>query len=220
VKKAEKEAKEKTYKCQCDTKFKHESANKKAHTIDEANMKAWAMAHKLECVLNKQAVETCKIPSLPVVKAPTLAPEVVAAKCTATIGLPPTNPCDKWREEHKANQEIAAALKGEVSFDANVVALSAQGKRTLDLVAQTLNKYTWMAVSIQAHSSASPGSGCNDLVNGRAKSTKDYLTKKGVANTMNIVKGTCGNKKAITISGQQSIDNPAGAGKPPAGCKA
>jgi len=122
--------------------------------------------------------------------------------------------------KHKANKEIAAALKGEVSFAPNVVVLSAQGKKTLDAVARTLNKYAWMSVSIQAHSSARPGSGCQGLVDGRAKSTKVYLAKQGVANSLSVVKGTCGKKRAINIGGQQSIDNPAGAGTPPAGCKA
>merc|ERR1711981_531794 len=46
------QAKKDTKKCQCDTKLQHADANKRGHANDAANTKAWAMAHKLECVLD------------------------------------------------------------------------------------------------------------------------------------------------------------------------
>jgi len=214
------QAKKDTETCLCDTKSKHEAANKKGHANDAANQKAWAMAHKLECVLDGKT--SCTIPPCPTVKAATLTAAVNGADCAAKKDdtAPPVDPCDKWKAERKANLEIQAALKASVGFAPDVTKLNDSGKKTLGEVAKTLNKYPWMAITIQAHSSASPGSGCQKLVDGRASSTKQFLASKGCKNKMNLLKGTCGVKRAITIGGQDSIMNAAGAGSPPAGCKA
>merc|ERR1711981_210107 len=75
------QAKKDTQKCHCDTKIKHAEAIKKGHANDEANKKAWAMAHKLECVLDGKT--SCTIPPCPTVKAATLAAGVNAADCSA-----------------------------------------------------------------------------------------------------------------------------------------
>merc|ERR1712139_174301 len=215
------QAKKDTQKCLCDTKSKHAEATKKGHANDAANQKAWAMAHKLECVLDGKT--SCSIPPCPMVKAAPLSPAAAAADCTAappTDALPPADPCKKWKEERKANLEIAAALKANVGFAPNVVTLNDDGKKTLTEVAHALNKYPWMAVNVQAHSSAPVGDSCNQLVKGRAESTKAFLAQMGVKNKMTVIKGTCTVKRAITIGGQDSIQNAAGAGSPPAGCKA
>merc|ERR1712072_618469 len=171
LKKVIEQAKKDTKKCQCDTKLKHAEANKKGHANDEANKKAWAMAHKLECVLDGKT--SCSIPPCPTVKAATLTAAVNGADCSASLApapapaLPPADPCKKWKEERKANLEIAAALKANVGFAPNVVTLNDSGKKTLTEVAKTLNKYPWMAVNVQAHSSAPVGDACNNLVKGR-----------------------------------------------------
>merc|ERR1711881_63944 len=191
-----------------------------------ANKKAWAMAHKLECVLDGKT--SCSNPPCPTVKAATLTAAVNGADCSASLApapapapaLPPADPCKKWKEERKANLEIAAALKANVGFAPNVVTLNDDGKKTLTEVAKTLNKYPWMAVNVQAHSSAPVGDACNKLVSGRAESTKAFLAQMGVKNKMTVIKGTCTVKRAITIGAQDSIQNGAGAGSPPAGCKA
>merc|ERR1712110_436125 len=201
LKKVIEQAKKDTKKCQCDTKLKHAAANKKA----------WAMAHKLECVLDGKT--SCTIPPCPQVKPATLTAAVNGADCSATVtpALPPTDPCKKWKEERKANLEIAAALKANVGFAANVVDLNADGKKTLTEVGKTLNKYPWMAVNIQAHSSAPVGDACDKLVKGRAESTKVFLTSQGVKNKMTVIKGTCTVKRAITIGAQDSIQSTVGA---------
>jgi len=218
LKKAIAEAKDKTHKCLCNIKMTHSVAFKNAGRNDAANLRTWTMAHRLECVLDEKKGD-CTIPALPKVSKPSTAPEVTSAKCTATVQpLPPVDKCQKWKEEHKANQEIAAALSASVGFAPDVTELNADGKRTLSKVADTLKKYAWMTVNVQAHSSASPGKGCQGLVDGRAKSTKEYLASQGVKNTMRLVAGTCGKKRAITIGAQTSVDNAQGAGKPPAGC--
>merc|ERR1712193_346521 len=209
------QAKKDTKKCQCDTKLKHAEANKKGHANDAANQKAWAMAHKLECVLDGKT--SCTIPPCPQVKAADCSAAPAPAPAPA---MPPADPCKKWKEERKANLEIAAALKANVGFAPNVVTLNDSGKKTLSEVAKTLNKYSWMAVNIQAHSSAPVGDSCNKLVNGRAESTKSFLAQMGVKNKMTVIKGTCTVKRAITIGAQDSIQNAAGAGSPPKGCTA
>merc|ERR1712093_446955 len=216
------QAKKDTHKCHCDTKKAHADANKKGHANDAANQKAWTMAHKLECVLDGKT--SCSIPACPTVKAATLTAAVNSADCsgdkTPIDMKPPVDPCKKWQEERKANLAIAAALKADVGFAPNVVTLNDSGKKTLGEVAKTLNKYPWMAVNVQAHSSASQGSGCEKLVQGRAESTKTFLASQGVKNKMTVVKGTCSIKRAITIGAQDSISNSGGAGAPPKGCSA
>merc|ERR1712080_431240 len=107
---------------------KHAEANKRGHANDAANKKAWAMAHQLECVLDGKT--SCSIPPCPTVKAATLTDAVTNAVCDASLApapapaLPPTDSCKKWKEERKANLEIAAALKANVGFAPNIVTLN------------------------------------------------------------------------------------------------
>merc|ERR1711959_489926 len=135
LKKVIEQAKKDTKKCECDTKLKHAEANKKGHANDAANQKAWAMAHKLECVLDGKT--SCTIPPCPQVKAATLTAAVNATDCSAAPApapapaMPPADPCKKWKEELKAN----------VGFAPNVVTLNDSGKKTLTEVANALNKY-------------------------------------------------------------------------------
>merc|ERR1712017_47185 len=224
LKKVIEQAKKDTKKCECDTKLKHAEAVKKGKANDAANQKAWTMAHKLECVLDGKT--SCTIPPCPQVKAATLTAAVNAADCSAAPApapapaMPPADPCKKWKEERKASLEIAAALKANVGFAPNVVTLNYSGKKTLTEVANALNKYPWMSVNVQAHSSAPVGDSCNKLVNGRAESTKTFLAQLGVKNKMTVIKGTCTVKRAITIGAQDTIQNAGGAGSPPKGCTA
>jgi len=214
-------AKEKK-ECECKVKSDHESTFAKHSASNAANQKAWIFACKVQCVLDRKS--SCKCSAAPMCKRPKVAPAVMEASCEKTkeepAPAPPADPCKKWKEERKANKEIAAHLKAEVGFGANVVALNSNGKKTLDGVAKTLKKYPWMSFHIQGHSSAPKGKFCTQLVQGRAESTKKYLTSQGVKNKMTVDNGTCAVKKAITIGAQDSIQNAAGAGSPPKGCTA
>merc|ERR1712072_1006499 len=140
-----------------------------------------------------------------------VAPAIMEASCEKTK---PADPCKKWKEERKANLEIAAHLKAEVGFGTNVVNLNSSVKKTLDGVAKTLKKYPWMSFHIQGHSSAPKGAPCDKLVMGRAESTKAYLASQGVKNKITVIKGTCSVKKAISIGAQDSVSNTGGAGAP------
>lgn len=92
--------------------------------------------------------------------------------------------------------------------------IKSAGKKTLDTVSTTLNKYPWMTITVTGHSSASPGKTCDDLTKGRVRAAGDYLKSKGVKNTMTSPKGQCGKIRAITIA------NAGGNAAPPANCKA
>merc|ERR1711924_484755 len=148
----------------CATFFTHgnyvsaKAAYEKASKNDAANEKAWNMAHKLECVLDGKT--SCQIPPVPVTKVPSVETSVKEVSCTASKKVDPVapaDPCVKYQEEKAANQKIAGALKAQVGFDDNSVALKSAGKKTLDEVAKVLNQYPWMAVNVQGHSSAPHG---------------------------------------------------------------
>merc|ERR1711964_641951 len=113
------------------------------------------------------SVRACK-PTLkkPTIKKPTLKP------------VAPVDPCKKWKAEHKANKEIAAALKAEVKFDGGATTLKPSGKTTLNAAAKILNKYPWMSITVEGHSDAPKGARCTALTIGRAKTTETYLKSK------------------------------------------
>merc|ERR1711871_1462737 len=147
-----------------------------------------------------------------------LAKGVSLAECKATIKrtikpVAPADPCKKWKAEHKANAEIAKALKAEVKFGGGSTKLEAQGKKTLDNVAKILNKYPWMTITVEGHSDAPKGARCTSLTVGRAQETEKYLKSKGVKNKMTRPIGKCGKKRAIEI-----IGNAAGRKAAPKGC--
>jgi len=56
-----------------------------------------------------------------------LAKGVSLAECSKVA---PADPCKKWKAEHKANAEIAKALKAEVKFGGGSTKLKDQGKKT------------------------------------------------------------------------------------------
>merc|ERR1711871_1054699 len=147
-----------------------------------------------------------------------LAKGVSLAECKATIKptikpVAPADPCKKWKAEHKANAEIAKALKAEVKFGGGSTKLKDQGKKTLDNVAKILNKYPWMTITVEGHSDAPKGARCTALTIGRAAETEKYLKSKGVKNKMTRPIGKCGKKRAIEI-----IGNAAGRKAAPKGC--
>merc|ERR1711934_84143 len=139
-----------------------------------------------------------------------LAKGVSLAECSKVA---PADPCKKWKAEHKANAEIAKALKAEVKFGGGSTKLKDQGKKTLDNVAKILNKYPWMTITVEGHSDAPKGARCTALTIGRAAETEKYLKSKGVKNKMTRPIGKCGKKRAIEI-----IGNAAGRKAAPKGC--
>jgi outer membrane protein OmpA-like peptidoglycan-associated protein len=136
-----------------------------------------------------------------------------SATKTTTSKVAPADPCKKWKAEHKANAEIAKALKAEVKFGGGSTKLKDQGKKTLDNVAKILNKYPWMTITVEGHSDAPKGARCTALTIGRAAETEKYLKSKGVKNKMTRPIGKCGKKRAIEI-----IGNAAGRKAAPKGC--
>lgn len=125
---------------------------------------------------------------------------------------PPSNPCAKWKAEHAANAAIARALVAKVSFDPNQWTFRPRGKQTLQRVANILNRYEWMSINVQGHSSAR-GYHCRRLTRNRAQASMNFLKSKGVRNRMRTLTGACGEIMAITIS------NGGGQKAPPRGCR-
>merc|ERR1712193_112809 len=188
--------------CLCKTKADHAAAFKKANQNDAANKAAWTKAHQIGCVLRGET--SCRIPPTPSLTQPTLSARAQAAVCTGgpiAEKKAPTDKCERWKAEQNANSEIVSALANE-------------GKKTLQNVAKILNKYPWMTMEVRGHSDAKPGATCTRLVDGRAKSSMDYLRSKGATNTMKVVTGTCGKIKAVTVRPISVFNNE---GKP-AGC--
>lgn len=111
----------------------------------------------------------------------------------------PADPCDQWKKSQAANAQLAAALKSEINFKPDNVAIEKRSFGTLANVARILKSNPWMSILVQGHSSAQPGPGCQGLVNGRAASTQKWLRKLGVKNNMPAIPGTCAVKRAITI---------------------
>merc|ERR1712091_700510 len=93
---------------------------------------------------------------------------------------------------------MGAPQQREINARISIV-LTSEGKKTLQNVAKILNKYPWMTMEVRGHSDAKPGATCTRLVDGRAKSSMDYLRSRGATNTMKVVTGTCGKIKAVTV---------------------
>lgn len=124
-------------------------------------------------------------------------PVVVKKPCRK----PPKDPCDKWQAVLQVNTELATYLKeNPVHFGkSGQTRVSANGKEVLKGVAEKLNRFPWIKLSLTAHSSALPGPKCKKLTMGRAKSTKKYLKLLEVKNRIRISEGKCGKRMAITM---------------------
>jgi len=86
VKKAAKDDKK---KCRCAAQKSHKVALEAAGKVNSAaNKKAWDKAHNMLCVLNGQS--TCKVPSLPSLRTPTLVKRAAQETCSATAAATPT----------------------------------------------------------------------------------------------------------------------------------
>merc|ERR1712166_1632398 len=80
VKKAAKDDKK---KCRCAAQKSHKVALEAAGKVNSAaNKKAWDKAHNMQCVLNGQS--TCKVPSLPSLRTPTLDKRAAQVTCSSS----------------------------------------------------------------------------------------------------------------------------------------
>merc|ERR1711939_878242 len=87
----------------------------------------------------------------------------------------------KKAKKKEANAALANTLKRQVRFNPGKTDLTPEGKKVLDKVAATLKQYAWMSVTAEGNSPA-PGAAGKRLTGGRARSTVQYLKKKGCKN--------------------------------------
>ena len=86
---SEKAAEAAVKKCQCRTYEASSKAVKEANgKVAKDNADTWNKAAQLECVLAGTNPTDCKVPPIPVVKAPTLTAGINADSCVAPDGLP------------------------------------------------------------------------------------------------------------------------------------
>merc|ERR1711998_169946 len=124
--------------------------------------------------------------------------------------IPPADPCKKYKAQEAANKAMTKTLQKSIRFEPNKTILTKEGKKTLDAVATVVVKYAWMALDLTGQSTAS-GSGCQRLVDGRAKAASEYLKNKGCTNKMN-TGGKCQTFIGLTIAAT-------GSAKAPKGCR-
>jgi len=69
-------------KCLCAAQKSHKVALEATEKATEKNTKAWDKAHNMQCVLNGQS--TCKVPSLPSLRTPTLDKRAAQVTCSSS----------------------------------------------------------------------------------------------------------------------------------------
>merc|ERR1712166_798779 len=69
-------------KCRCAAQKSHKVALEATKKATEKNTKAWDKAHNMQCVLNGQS--TCKVPSLPSLRTPTLDKRAAQETCSSS----------------------------------------------------------------------------------------------------------------------------------------
>merc|ERR1712023_448072 len=131
-----------------------------------------------------------------------------AAAAEKKSKIPPADPCKKYKAQEAANKKLTKTLQKSIRFEPNQTILTAAGKKTLDDVAAVVIKYAWMALDLTGQSTAS-GSGCQRLVDGRAKAASAYLKNKGCTNKMNTA-GKCKTFIGLTIQATGSAKAPKG----------
>merc|ERR1712054_418042 len=181
--KASKEAAAKKEKSEKEKASKEKAAKKKEKDAKAAESKAKAAAEAADKKKKEQAEK-----------------EKAAKKAAAAekkSKIPPADPCKKYKAQEAANKKLTKTLQKSIRFEPNQTILTAAGKKTLDDVAAVVIKYAWMALDLTGQSTAS-GSGCQRLVDGRAKAASAYLKNKGCTNKMNTA-GKCKTFIGLTI---------------------
>merc|ERR1712227_798652 len=207
--KAEKDKKEKDAKKEAAEKAKEKAAKaaeKKAKAAAEAADKKKKEQAEKEKAAKKAAAEKEKA-----AKASEKAEKKKEKEQKATeekSKIPPADPCKKYKAQEAANKKLTKTLQKSIRFEPNQTILTAAGKKTLDDVAAVVIKYAWMELDLTGQSTAS-GSGCQRLVDGRAKAASAYLKNKGCTNKMNTA-GKCKTFIGLTIQAPGSAKSPKG----------
>merc|ERR1712054_114323 len=200
--KAAKKAAEKAKKKEVDEKAKEKAAKaaeSKAKAAAEAADKKKKEQAEKEKAAKKAAAEKEKAAK---------ASEKAEKKNEKESKIPPADPCKQYKEKEAANKKLTKTLQKSIRFEPNQTILTAAGKKTLDDVAAVVVKYAWMALDLTGQSTAS-GSGCQRLVDGRAKAASAYLKNKGCTNKMNTA-GKCKTFIGLTIQATGSAKAPKG----------
>merc|ERR1712054_33324 len=216
AKKKEKDAKEKAAKAKAEKDKKEKDAKKEAAEKAAADKKKKEQAEK-EKAAKKAAAEKEKAAKASEKaekkkekeqKATKEKADKAAAAAEKKSKIPPADPCKQYKEKEAANKKLTKTLQKSIRFEPNQTILTAAGKKTLDDVAAVVIKYAWMALALTGQSTAS-GSGCQRLVDGRAKAASAYLKNKGCTNKMNTA-GKCKTFIGLTIQATGSAKAPKG----------
>merc|ERR1712227_65786 len=215
--KASKEAAAKKEKSEKEKASKEKAAKKKEKDAKEKAAKAKAEKDKKEKDAKKEAAEKAKAAKASEKaekkkekeqKATKEKADKAAAAAEKKSKIPPADPCKKYKAQEAANKKLTKTLQKSIRFEPNQTILTAAGKKTLDDVAAVVIKYAWMELDLTGQSTAS-GSGCQRLVDGRAKAASAYLKNKGCTNKMNTA-GKCKTFIGLTIQATGSAKAPKG----------
>merc|ERR1712227_703893 len=204
--KASKEAAAKKEKSEKEKASKEKAAKKKEKDAKEKAAKAKAEKDKKEKDAKKEAAE--KAAEKAKKKEMGEKAKEKAAEAADKKKIPPADPCKKYKAQEAANKKLTKTLQKSIRFEPNQTILTAAGKKTLDDVAAVVIKYAWMELDLTGQSTAS-GSGCQRLVDGRAKAASAYLKNKGCTNKMNTA-GKCKTFIGLTIQATGSAKAPKG----------
>merc|ERR1711976_530744 len=205
--KASKEAAAKKEKSEKEKASKEKAAKKKEKDAKEKAAKAKAEKDKKEKDAKKEAAEKAAEKAKKK-EMGEKAKEKAAAAAEKKSKIPPADPCKKYKAQEAANKKLTKTLQKSIRFEPNQTILTAAGKKTLDDVAAVVIKYAWMELDLTGQSTAS-GSGCQRLVDGRAKAASAYLKNKGCTNKMNTA-GKCKTFIGLTIQATGSAKAPKG----------
>merc|ERR1712146_261144 len=182
-----------------------EAAAKKEKDKKEKDAKKEAAEKAAEKAKKKEVDEKAKEKAAKAAENKAKAAAEAAEKKTK---IPPADPCKKYKAQEAANKKLMKTLQKSIRFEPNQTILTAAGKKTLDDVAAVVIKYAWMELDLTGQSTAS-GSGCQRLVDGRAKAASAYLKNKGCTNKMNTA-GKCKTFIGLTIQATGSAKAPKG----------
>merc|ERR1711871_658904 len=197
AKKKEKDAKEKAAKAKAEKDKKEKGEKAKEKAAKAAEKKAKAAAEAADKKKKEQEQKATKEKA-----------DKAAAAAEKKSKIPPADPCKKYKAQEAANKKLTKTLQKSIRFEPNQTILTAAGKKTLDDVAAVVIKYAWMELDLTGQSTAS-GSGCQRLVDGRAKAASAYLKNKGCTNKMNTA-GKCKTFIVLTIQATGSAKAPKG----------
>merc|ERR1712064_221444 len=184
--KKEKDAKEKAAKAKAEKDKKEKDAKKEAAEKAAEKAKKKEMGEKAKEKAAKAAEKKAKAAAEAADKkkkeqAEKEKADKAAAAAEKKSKIPPADPCKKYKAQEAANKKLTKTLQKSIRFEPNQTILTAAGKKTLDDVAAVVIKYAWMELDLTGQSTAS-GSGCQRLVDGRAKAASAYLKNKGCTN--------------------------------------